>query len=364
MLWCQVGLRTFLQMVFYKGISHSLNLGEMENIVLKSRGFCFRFTCFKHILPLHSRLSLFSHAGVFVAEAASLSSQTLPADFFSGPGWATFSLTGERHIKKDLPNQDSVLLVPSFLGESGRTLFALCDGHGRDGHLCAQRLLDHLPTNLPELAYTQDPSKALKEFCRVQDRYLEDRLFHGGTTLVIADVSPQRILIAHVGDSRATMVTSHHRMADLTVDHHVSLIPPQELEALQRRGGMVVAIGKKRTPFLCAVEEDPIYIDIHTLTTYRSIGDYHFGRGPSSTPDVQLFSWDQLSQGTHLLLWSDGACGAISETAFSSSVIRRIFHPSSIEEISLRLREEIVRAEPFDDATAMVVDLSSFRPPS
>jgi len=299
-----------------------------------------------------------------VAEATSLSAQPLPADFFSGSGWSAFSLRGEGHVRKNLPNQDGILFLPSFLGESGRTLFVLCDGHGRDGHLCVQQLLDQLYGALLDFSYAQDPSKALKEFCRSQDRYLEDRLFHGGTTLVVADVSPQRILIAHVGDSRATLVTSHHRMADLTVDHHVSRIPPQELEALQRRGGMVAAIGKKRTPFLCAVEEDSRYIDIHTLTTYRSIGDYHFGRAPSPVPDVQPFSWDQLLQSTHLLLWSDGACGAINEAALSSSVIRRIFHPSSIEEISLRLREEIIRAEPFDDATAMVVDLSFFRPPS
>jgi len=291
-----------------------------------------------------------------MTKAASPSSPP-PADFFSSLGWAGFSLLGSGHKQESLPNQDRVFAAVSWMGENDRVLFALCDGHGQEGHLCAEFLLEHLTSGLIELGYERNRGQALQAFCRREDRAIEQTYRTGGTTFVLADISPKDIFLAHVGDSRATALCSHGPYT-LTKDHDANHISTREKEAIHRRGGIVLSTTDGK-------QQRVVSLDIKTaqgLAIYRSLGDRPYGRGPSPDPDLRTVAWATLTPYRHLVLWSDGAWYLCKDFYTPSLSLGRLLGSSDASDMALRLRQHIVDRFPDDDATAMVIDLSAFRP--
>jgi serine/threonine protein phosphatase PrpC len=284
----------------------------------------------------------------------------LPADFFSGPGWAAFSLEGEKGKRRRLPNQDAVLITPSWMGDKHRLLAAVCDGHSKHGHDCAKQVLEALPCGLIQEGYGDHPSFALIAFCRKMDKQLEERFDKGGTTLVLADISPERMTIAHVGDSRASVVGSGE-LRHLTRDHDLHTLSPTEQEGIRRRGGVVIALGRSQPErYIVSVDlEEP-----SGLAIARSLGDREFGRGPSPIPEILHLTHRDIPSTTHLVLWTDGAWRSPCDALLPSTAVCQWFSSSSALQASLRMRDHMVETTVDDDATAVIIDLSFFRPSS
>ena len=46
------------------------------------------------------------------------------------------------------PNQDSFIASPNYSKDANQHLFAICDGHGPEGHLVSQFIKEKFPSNL------------------------------------------------------------------------------------------------------------------------------------------------------------------------------------------------------------------------
>lgn len=85
----------------------------------------------------------------------------------------------------------------------------------------------------------------------IYDRASADIDLRGmGTTLVMAVVMEQEVLIAHVGDSRAYMITADHHIEQITRDHSMvqqmverGQITPEEAKTHPRRNLITRALG-------------------------------------------------------------------------------------------------------------------------
>lgn len=166
------------------------------------------------------------------APAPTVSPAPVPAPTRSrlGVGWATDVGAVRRH------NEDTVLVVTSAHDGDARIpafgLFILADGMGghRAGEMAsslAARVVAHhvvqrfyLPTLLSQERSTEQP--ALKELLvgavQAANSAVSDQVPGGGTTLTCALNLGPRTYIAHVGDSRAYIV-SEEGLDQVTQDH-------------------------------------------------------------------------------------------------------------------------------------------------
>ena len=112
-------------------------------------------------------------------------------------------------------NQDSFIISANLQGVKGQYLFAVCDGHGDQGHFVSRMIKSKLPSIVEK---TLDLSKKTKNFYsqvltesiqEVNDYILESEIetdLSGSTlisTLIIGDV----LVCGNVGDSRAVLAS-------------------------------------------------------------------------------------------------------------------------------------------------------------
>lgn len=50
-------------------------------------------------------------------------------------------------------NQDVYIAIPSFANSKEKSYFAVCDGHGVNGHFVSGYIKQHLPSNLTNNFY-------------------------------------------------------------------------------------------------------------------------------------------------------------------------------------------------------------------
>lgn len=120
------------------------------------------------------------------------------------------SRTGWEMIRGAKHNQDCVIVLCPWGPGSRYSLFAILDGHGRNGHLVslfvAQKVVDLLPQLLKTCA-SEDLAlkKALKfaERCLGEESSIDSEL--SGSTAVFCLIAGNRLFCANVGDSRAVL---------------------------------------------------------------------------------------------------------------------------------------------------------------
>ena len=212
---------------------------------------------------------------------------------FSVTSYAGQSICGVNDSRRTRTNQDSLVML-----EDPRTrslVLACLDGHGTHGHIISQffkygletRLLKHsLWEHDPKQAVTQLLLELEEEICaypRVETKF-------SGTTLVLAIVRDNLLIVANVGDSRALLGSSPassstsllHANATgeeppqqlllpilLTSDHKPEL--PQELSRILRAGGRVFPLTQEG-PSAC----QRVWLgdeDLPGLAMSRSLGD-------------------------------------------------------------------------------------------
>ncbi|GLD99921.1 hypothetical protein PINS_up008649 [Pythium insidiosum] len=104
-------------------------------------------------------------------------------------------------------NQDSFYCETHFAGDDQKAFFAVFDGHGQYGDVCAQYSAQHLPSNLTK--HLQDNVGILPALTRAHvetNRSMHEASFDdsmSGTTAISVLFCGNEIHIANVGDSRA-----------------------------------------------------------------------------------------------------------------------------------------------------------------
>lgn len=148
------------------------------------------------------------------------------------------------------PNQDAYLVSFEVNGVPDQHLFAVCDGHGKAGDLCAQYVTASLEGALlasphfeeePPLAFHAAMRQINAEMAR--DPNIDD--WKSGTTAVCALLRGSTLHIANVGDSRAILAISNGDMleaVDLTDDQ--TPFRDDERDRVQQSGAVVMSLAE------------------------------------------------------------------------------------------------------------------------
>jgi PPM family protein phosphatase len=217
-------------------------------------------------------------------------------------GWATDVGRVRSH------NEDTALVITAAHDGDGALpeigLFVLADGMGghQSGEVAsslAARAVAHyithkfyLPALLGQEPDTNQPAlrDVLIDAVRAANDIVAERVPGGGTTLTCALMLDLRAYIAHVGDSRAYIVTTEGEMDQITHDH--SLVD------------RLVELGQL-TP-----DEAAIHPQKNVL--YRAVG-----QGGDLEVDTYMRT---ISAGEKLLLCSDGLWGIVDEAKMAEIV--------------------------------------------
>jgi protein phosphatase len=217
-------------------------------------------------------------------------------------GWATDVGMVRSH------NEDAALVITASHDGDGALpmfgLFVLADGMGghQSGEVAsslAARAVAHyitrdvyLPALLDQEPDTSRPSlrDVLIDAVKAANERVVERVPGGGTTLTCALVLDSRAYIAHVGDSRAYIVTAEGQLDQITHDH--SLVD------------RLIELGQL-TP-----DEAAVHPQKNVL--YRAVG-----QGGELEVDTYMRT---IEDGEHLLLCSDGLWGIVVEAKMAEIV--------------------------------------------
>lgn len=141
-----------------------------------------------------------------------------------------------------------------------------------------------------------------------------------GTTATVVMVFPgQRLLVSHVGDSRAVLGVRRKncrhsgqawRVCNLTADHKPDL--PDECSRIEAAGASVVTVGNPPNTTHRVLSQNQTWPAINMS---RSLGDLHaHSQGLTCTPDVSFTGqmWDATGEDAVVIVASDGVWDVIS----------------------------------------------------
>lgn len=194
---------------------------------------------------------------------------------------------GQKHKKN---NQDAYTMLDSFANNKTYKLFCVCDGHGSEGHLVSQYLINMLTNelshNLAEFCLDDDEPTAINGISRIISATFQlvnsqlemhpsiNTVFSGSTCLSLI-YTPPKIIIANTGDSRGIVgrynaLSKKWTHLPLSRDHK----PSQEDEAER-----IIDQGGEIRPFRCKGQDagpDRVWVkgrEIPGLAMSRSFGD-------------------------------------------------------------------------------------------
>ena len=237
-------------------------------------------------------------------------------------------------------NEDTLIVFQgAHLGDDGSDpfgFFVVADGMGghRAGEVAsslAARLVcrDVLKNVYLPFLLDERPSldmapltEILKESVENANDQVHERVPGGGTTLTCALILGQRAYIAHVGDSRAYLLTNYD-MHQVTHDHSYV--------------GRLIELGE------LSPEEAAVHPQRHVL--YRAIGQ-------GDNLDIDTYH-QPLPPGSRLLLCSDGLTGVVSEEKIGGIIASA----ATPQEACERLLDAANAAGGPDNITAVLIEI-------
>ena len=233
-----------------------------------------------------------------------------------GDDHATLTLIGYKGGKMDdQVNQDRAFLISPYMGQPGRRIVGVFDGHGRGGEYVSDftvtNLPDHLASKLGGGGGDQDKTivknadevkKVLFEAFVEMDRSARDTPEHvtGGCTATVVLQLDDKAYVANAGDSRSIIATyskstKETKVVYVTREDKPHL--PEERQRVERMGGRV------RLPPQPGGTSRVMYRDAVTggeygLAMSRSIGDWAAGDvGVIPDPLVDVVDLNELVKG-------------------------------------------------------------------
>jgi len=204
-------------------------------------------------------------------------------------------------------NEDAMFSFSTNMVTDSRTMpfgiFAVADGMGGHQHgeiasgLAVRAVSNYLVRKLylplsstkPELP-EQSLQEMLQESVMEAHRSILKDAAGGGTTLTLAIIMGEQLILAHVGDSRAYAIYTDGSLRVLTRDH--SLV--------------------KRLEELGQITSDEAAIHPQRNVLYRALG-----QGEPFEPDISSYP---LPKGGYLMICSDGLWGQITEQTITNII--------------------------------------------
>ncbi|CAN0064547.1 unnamed protein product [Ectocarpus sp. 8 AP-2014] len=122
------------------------------------------------------------------------------------PNVGVYSIAGEKAHDPLWKNQDAGLVVAPLDRREGQALFAIFDGHGKNGGQASRECMERLPKHLASASsQSGSPASALRRSCQRLHHDLATGVAgdcgRSGTTLCAAVLTGRRLTVANVGDS-------------------------------------------------------------------------------------------------------------------------------------------------------------------
>ncbi|GMA61790.1 Stp1/IreP family PP2C-type Ser/Thr phosphatase [Alicyclobacillus fastidiosus] len=229
-------------------------------------------------------------------------------------------------------NQDGYIIVPDLLRGG---LYLVADGMGGPsaGDVASQLAVERVSAYMKDhISATSDPADVLLAAVHhaneaIYQEAIENPSYQGmGTTVVCAYADAEQVHIAHVGDSRAYLL-SGGQLRQVTKDHSL-------VAELVRRGQLT---------------EDEARIHPQRNIVTRSLGTE-----PTSVPDVNTFPWQSSDT---ILLCSDGLTNLVSDPEITQFMRRaqECKDESSLGRVVDEIIELVLQRGGSDNVTALFV---------
>ena len=262
------------------------------------------------------------------------------------------------NVAKD-NNQDNFIIKPNLLGIKGQYFFAVCDGHGEDGHFVSALIKSKLTSiiekelslkkNNNEETYNEVLITAIEQI----NEYVtlsEIKSDFSGSTLICTLIIGNIICCANIGDSRAVLGRKEKswKAVNLSTDQKPSR--SDEAQRIIETGGRVVSF-EEGSPLRVWFKYD----NSPGLAMTRSIGDKASKKiGVICTPEIMNLKiknsdkfiilasdglWDQISSDKAVEIvskaWGKGKPEACCEKLIKKSVRKWQKTSDSIDDITI-----------------------------
>eukprot|EP00808_Paulinella_micropora_P011539 g46871.t1 len=240
--------------------------------------------------------------------------------------FAHFSVRSQQgHIPLvEKPNQDRAVAICPFMDLPGRAFFAVCDGHGPNGHLVSSYVSQHLPLlfahELRQNAHSvKDAGVAAYKQCNTKLMLTDIDLEFSGCTAVVVLLDKDKLYAFNVGDSRAVLArrAREKRRASLekkegSTGWEATALSYDHKPFYEEEKKRIEAAGGRCEPPL--LNDDVLNtrvwlkdLQIPGLAVSRAFGDT-VGRkvGVDANPDYLELSLDAANRAKFFILASDG----------------------------------------------------------
>jgi serine/threonine protein phosphatase PrpC len=274
-------------------------------------------------------------------------------------------------------NQDSAFLEHNFAGNNSYLYLAVCDGHGVEGHEVSGFIKKILPKELSNALYRKNimtNGKNIKKqiyniisetFIKVNEKLISNEAINSvfsGTTCVSVIFTPQKLICANIGDSRAVLGKYDNKKKkwvpiNLSRDHKPT--EEDERRRIFNKGGRIKAFideitGEEYGPQRVWLKDD----EVPGLAMTRSFGDRVAAiAGTICVPEIKEYAFHEGDK--FVILASDGVWEFISSEE-CINIIGKFYENNDIVQCCEYLYEEsrkrwIKEEEVVDDITMLIM---------
>jgi serine/threonine protein phosphatase PrpC len=167
--------------------------------------------------------------------------------------WATASQRGYYPFEPDKPNQDASKSQVGIANGGNLHWFSVFDGHGPDGHKCAEYATEHIPTLfVSELSNGGSVKSALeKSHLTTHEQILTESSIEtrqSGTTAISLLLENNKCFVSNVGDSTCILGSRTTTDGTMTAMHLCTEHTPlraDERERIKRAGGVIMTVDQR-----------------------------------------------------------------------------------------------------------------------
>ncbi|CAF3247392.1 unnamed protein product [Rotaria sp. Silwood2] len=224
--------------------------------------------------------------------------------------------------------------------------FSIFDGHnGIDTAKNAAQLIDKLILeSFNEIQSNIDDCNQLNNiikniFIQLDTNLRELVKDHSGSIAIL--ISPKKIFMINLGDSRGIIISKDGQVLTSTKDHKPSV--RKEQERIRRAGGRISKVGN-----------DVLRVESQLAMT-RALGDYSLDKHIiTAIPDLIQYERDSLA--IYVIIASDGIWDVMNNEQVASFVSQRVSN-TTLENIISQLFDQCLKEESSDNMTAYIIKL-------
>lgn len=253
----------------------------------------------------------------------------------------SFELLGNRKEQQDAHGHKIVIMKDASVG-----LYAVADGHGKDGSRLAREAVEALLQI--ETSFADDRTFLLSQFEHASGRLSKET---SGTTASMAIRRKDHVTIGYLGDSEVRLVKKDGHLQTLTIPHQYG-IHGGETERLDEAGAEIYGTAIHEDG---RIKKGVIVSGSRYLEPTRVFGDKLFAGKALSEPEIIEVTID--AQDRFLVLATDGLWKKLSDSSKRKKIERILASASDAQDARQQILAQLQQWELSDNTTVMIVEL-------